>query len=266
MTTNSSPLLFNLTRQIIEEAERRVLNFKSNGPLIDSASRNGLFPIAFIQLGLSELMRPLFKWAMFSIVLLVAALVFLPKANLSPDAKNSIFLLCTFAPLFLITFAIPSTFSFDTITGTQISTLADYIFNLGFKTEAKLKALAECVSLVAERTYARTKTFQGIVAIIWGLFLYGLNQFTNIGLKLAPEQSAKIFSDNFSALILYGLVSFLSLVVILGYKKANDAVFKRLSFSVEELKFRVASYDEFHHSKRFQNRHPVRYKTHHLKR
>lgn len=239
MATHSTPLLFNLTRQIVEEAERRVLNFKSNGVLADSASRNGLFPVAFIQLGLGELMRPMFKWGIFSIALLVAALVFLPSVNLSPDAKSSIFMLCTFVPLFLVVFAVPSTFSFDTISGPQIGALADYIFNLGFETETKLKALGECISLVAERTYARTRTFQGVVAIIWGLFLYGFNQFTNIVLKLAPEQSAKIFTDNASVLILYGVASFFGLILILGYKKANDAVFRRLLFAVEELKYRV---------------------------
>lgn len=240
MTAHSTPpVLFNLTRQIVEEAESRALNFESKGVLASSASRNGLFPVAFIQLGLGELMRPLFKWAIFSVILLVAAAVFLPKADISPNTMSSIFLICTYVPLFLVVFAVPSTFSFDTITGPQISALADYIFNLGFDTESKLKALGECLSLVAERTYARTKMFQGIAAIIWGLFLYGLNQFTTIMLKLSPEQSPKIFADNISALILYAVVSLLSVVVILGYKKANDAVFRRLAFSVEELKYRI---------------------------
>lgn len=240
MTAQSTPpVLFNLTRQIIEEAESRVLNFESKGVLASLALRNGLFPVAFIQLGLGELMRPLFKWVIFSVILLVAAAVLLPKADISPNTMNSIFLICTYVPLFLVIFAVPSTFSFDTITGSQISALADYIFNLGFDTESKLKALGECISLVAERTYARTKMFQGVVAVIWGLFLYGLNQFTTIVLKLVPEQSPKIFSDNFSALILYAVVSLLSIAVILGYKKANEAVFRRLAFSVEELKYRL---------------------------
>ncbi len=136
-------------------------------------------------------------------------------------------------------FAVPSTFVFDTISGPQINSLATYILNLGFDTESKLDSLAECMSLVAERAYARTKMFQRIVAVIWGLFLYGLNQYTNVALKLVPEESTKIFVENIPAIVLCAVVSFLSLVVIVGYKKANDAVFRRLSFSAQELKYRV---------------------------
>jgi hypothetical protein len=156
----SNPSLFNLTRKIIEEAELQVLNFNSKGNFVDYASRNGYFPVAFIQRGLGELMRPLFKWAIFSIVLLTIASLILPKINLSADERNSIFLLCTYVPLFLVIFAMPSTFSFDTIIDSQITELADYIYKLGFDTEEKIKVLGECISLVAERTYARTKRFK----------------------------------------------------------------------------------------------------------
>jgi hypothetical protein len=232
-------ILFDLTRQIVEEAERRVLNFKSKGALTDTATRNGLFPLPFLHLGIVELMRPMFKWAMFSVVLVISALLF-TKTDISMSAKNSIFMLCIYFPLFLVVFAVPSTFSFDTISGAQVCALADYIFDLGFDAENKLDSLGECISLVAERTYARTKILQGVIAAIWGLSLYGLNQFTNMALKLVPEQSTKLFADNISAIVLFVIVTFLSLVAILGYKKANDAIFRRLSFAIEELKYRVA--------------------------
>jgi hypothetical protein len=235
-----SPLLFDLTQQIVEETERRVLAFKSNGTLPDVASRHAIFPIPFLQLGIGELMRPVFKWAIISVVLLIAAFIFVPKANIPADAKSYIFMFCTYAPIILVIFAVPSTFVFDSISGTQVNGLADYIYSLGFNSEEKLASLDESISLVAERAYARTQAFQRLVAVIWGLFLFGLSQFTSIALKIAPEQSTRIFSDNMSALLLYGVVSLLSIVVIIGYKKANDAVFRRLQFSIQELKYRVA--------------------------
>lgn len=99
MTTRPSPLLFDLTRQIIEEGERRVLNFKSKGGFADTASRNGFFPMPFLRLGISELIRPMFKWAMFTVGLLFVAMIFLFRAETPLEVKSSIFLFCTFVPL-----------------------------------------------------------------------------------------------------------------------------------------------------------------------
>lgn len=240
MTAVPNSQLFDLTRQVVEEAERRVLNFKSQGALADKATRNGLFPFSFLKLGIWELMLPLFKWAIPSSLLLLATTLLLPEANISPDAKFYIFLFCTYVPLFLVIFAVPSTFAFDSISSAQIGGLADFIFARGFDTVDKLESLGECISFVSERTYARTKSYQRIVAVVWGLLLIGINQFSSTALKFAPEHSLKFFLDNLFTLFLYGAVSFLSLVVILGYKKANDAVFRRLLFSVEELKYRTA--------------------------
>ena len=239
MTTTSSHSLFALTRKIVEETEFRVMDINPKYIFFNRIARNGIFAFPFIHLGIAELLRPMLKWALITIVLLVGGIAF-SKTNVSTYSANSIFILCTFTALFIVVFAVPSTFAFDTITVPQIEELADYIRKQGIDTEQKADSLGECILLVAERTYARTKTLQRLVAVIWGLFLYGLNQFTSITIKLAPDEIAKIFSENIPSVFVYLLVSTLSLGLIVGYKKANDAVFRRLSFAVKELKFRIA--------------------------
>lgn len=233
--------LYDLTLAVIHEAERRVLTFRSAGAIPDAVMRNVMFPFPFLQRGMAELFRPASKWAVLSFGLLIVAALVIPHAGVSAEAKSYIFLACTYAPLFVVVFAVPSTFAFDSIKGAQIQSLADYIHSLGIDDEKKIQALEENLSNITERTYARMKTLQWFVATVWALFLYGLNQVNNIALKIAPEQIAKVISDNLNAFLIYGVVSLLSVLVIIGYKKGNDAVFRRLQFAIQELKFRVAS-------------------------
>lgn len=233
--------LFDLTLAVVQETERRVLTFRSGGTISDVIMRNIMFPFPFLQLGVGELLRPASKWASLSFGLLVIVAILIPYAGISADAKSYIFLACTYAPMFLVVFAVPSTFAFDSIKVTQIQSLSNYIYSLGIDCEEKIKAFEDNLSNISERTYARTKTLKWLVATVWALFLYGLNQVNNIAFKISPEQTTKVISDNIGTLVIYGVVTLLSVLVIGGYKKGNDAVFRRLQFAVQELKFRVAS-------------------------
>lgn len=237
----SQASLFNLTLAVLQETERQVLTFRSAGGLLDAIMRNVMFPFPFLQRGMAELFRPASKWAILSFGLLLVAAFLIPHAGVSAEAKSYIFLACTYAPLFLVIFAVPSTFAFDSVKGAQILSLADYIYSLGIDQEEKIEALEDNLSNIAERTYARLKMLQWLVATIWALFLYGLNQVNNIALKISPEQISTAISDNINAFVIFGVVSLLSVVVIVGYKKGNDAVFRRLQFAIQELKFRIAS-------------------------
>lgn len=236
----SQASLFDLTLAAVQETERRVLTFRSDGAIPDAIMRNVMFPFPFLQCGMAELFRPVSKWVFLSFGLLIVAAFLAPHLGVSAEAKSYIFLACTYAPLFLVVFAVPSTFALDSIKGMQIQSLADYIHSLGVDDEEKIEALEENLANIAERTYARMKTLQWLVATVWALFLYGLNQVNSIALKIAPEQITKVISGNINAFVLYGVVSLLSVLVIIGYKKGNDAVFRRLHFAIRELKFRVA--------------------------
>lgn len=237
----SHPSLFTMTLALVQETERQVLTFRPVGAIPDAIMRNIMFPFPFLQLGIGELLRPVSKWAFLSFGPLIIAAFLIPHIGVSADAKSYIFLASTYAPLFLVVFAIPSTFAFDSIKATQIQSLADYIHSIGIDSEDKIEAIEENLTNIEERTYARMKALKWLVATVWALFLYGLNQANNIALKVAPDQITKIISDNLSAFVMYSVVTLLSVLVIVGYKKGNDAVFRRLQFAVQELKFRFAS-------------------------
>lgn len=236
-----APSLFQLTLKIIQETERSVLEFRSAGVIPDAIMHTIMFPFPFMRLGLAELFRPASRVAFMSFGLLIVAAWLIPHIEVSAQAKSYIFLACTYVPIFLVVFAVPSTFALDSIKDGQIQSLANYIYSVGIDCEEKIEALEENLSNITERTYARTKMLQWMVATVWALFLFGFNQMNSLAIKIAPEQITKIISDNIMNFIIYGTVTFVSILVIVGYKKGNDAVFRRLQFSIQELKFRAAT-------------------------
>lgn len=234
-----TPSLFNLTLAIIHETERRVLTVRSFGTIPDQIMRFLMFPIPFMQLGMAELFRPALNWAFIWLGLSISAMLLIPHAEVAEQTKGYILLACSYVPIFLVVFAMPSTFALDSIKDQQIQSLSDYLYSVGIDNNEKIETLEENLSNIAQRTSARTKTLQWLVATTWALFLYGINQANNIALKIAPEQITNIISDNFMTFIMYVMVSFLSILVIVGYKKGNDAIFRRLRFAIQELKFRI---------------------------
>lgn len=235
----SKTSLFDLTLAVVQETERRVLTFRSAGTVVDTVIRTILFPFPFLQIGITELFRPASKWAALSFGLLVIATFLIPQAAVSAEAKSYIFLGCIYAPLFLVVFAVPSTFAFDSIKGPQVQLLADHIHAQGIDCEEGIKAFEENLTNIAERTHARTKALQWLVATVWALFLYGVNQVMSLAIKVDPEKITEVISGNINAFAICGSVTLLNLLVIIGHKKGNDAVFRRLQFAVQELKFRV---------------------------
>lgn len=235
----SQTSLFNSTLAIVQETERSVLTFRSAGTTADAIIRTILLPFPFLQVGMAELFRPVSRWAVLSFGLLIVATFLVPGTAVSAEAKSYIFLGCIYAPLFLVVFAVPSTFAFDSIKDPQVQSLADDIYAKGFDCEEKINVLAENLSSIAERTSARTRALQWLVASVWAFFLYGVNQVNSLAVKIAPERIADIISDNINAFAVYGLATLLSLLVVVGYKKGNDAVFRQLQFAIQELKFRA---------------------------
>jgi len=199
-----------------------------------------MFPFPFMQVGIVELARPMITWMIICITAMIAVTLCLPHFELPAQAKSSIYMICLILPMFVVAFAVPSTFGFDSIKNDQVQALASFIHSLGIDSDKKIEALEDSLEIVAERTAARTKSLQWMVATVWALFLYGLNQVSGIVLRVAPEKIGEILSESIVTFVGYGVVSLLSILAIVGYKKGNDAVFRRLQFSIQELKYRVS--------------------------
>lgn len=232
--------LYKTAELTIQEAERTVLTVRSYGDLLDIALRSAFFPFLFIlNVGMKSLFRPVMKWIIFTLIFTITFLIFDSLISFSAQTKTSLYFLSFYAPIFLVGFAIPSTFVYDGVKESQIQSLADYIYSLGINSEEKIKALNEALNILAQRAYSRARTFQWIVATAWAFFLYAMNQINGIVLKISPEKINDLISNNIKYLILYGLLAIVSIILIVSYKKGIDAVFRRIQLALLELRYRI---------------------------
>ncbi|WP_018606781.1 hypothetical protein [Uliginosibacterium gangwonense] len=202
--------------------------------------RTILHPVPFLFIGVSELFKPVSKWAFICFVALALCSIVMSGQDVPKEAKSFIFSSSIIIPMILVIFAPPSTFVFDSIKDNQISSLSEFIESLGFSSEDELKHLEDNISDISERAFARIKSLQWIIATAWAVYLYAVNQIINITLKFAPEQFQKMLSENFlSSIFLFTLFLF-SILVIVSYKKGHDAVFRRVHFAIQELKFQFS--------------------------
>lgn len=232
--------MFNLTVRILRETEERVLAFRPTPPILSGVLRTVMFPFPFMQAGIAELARPMVTWVIICIAAMTAVSLSIPHLELPAQVQSSIYMICIYLPMCMVAFAVPSTFGFDSIKDTQVQALADFIHSLGIDSEKKIEALEDSLEIVAERAAARTKSLQWMVATVWALFLYGFNQVNSIILRVSPEKITEILSESITTFVGYGVVSLLSILAIVGYKKGNDAVFRRLQFAIQELKYRAS--------------------------
>jgi hypothetical protein len=232
--------LFKLTKKIVEEAEIKAISPKiKESWLTKNISRNTIFSLPFLQSGFTQLIQPVIKWYTGTLILMAIFIVIIKVIPIQSEVQYYLILACMYAPMFVVGFAMPSTFAFEFIEDEQVNYLSNYIYNLGFDCKSKLDSLNESINLVAERTYTRISAFQKLIAILSGLFLYVFNQFTTISLKIAHEDIGKIISENIATFICYVFISMFFIVLVISYKKANDTVFRIILSSIQEIKFRV---------------------------
>jgi hypothetical protein len=234
---NTHASLFGLTLAVVREAERRVVSVKSSSVVTEAITRTVLFPFPFLQVGIMELFRPVSIWAALSFGMFLIASFLAANVPMSVNIKSYLLLACLYVPMFLVMFAVPSAFVLDSIKDEQIQALSRYMYNIGIDCERKVDAFEYNLKIISERAYARINGFKWFVATLWAIFLFAINQLNGVAAKISSEQNVNFMFNNIGTFVVYGLVFLFSVMIIVGHKKGNDAVFRRIQFAVQELRF-----------------------------
>lgn len=251
-------ILFSATQEIVRESERQVANlgrfnvgnfqfiafdlnkiWKPLGQLF----RILAMPVVMLQRGLSDLFKPMQTWMIATVIWFGVIWLISPMFDPTQEAKQSLTTLAVAIPFITSVFAVPSTYAFAPFSEREISELSTFIRNLRIDTESKLDALAESIENTEDRAAMRTNALKWAIASTWALFLYLLNQAISIAIKTPGEDVQKLMNDNFSMLITAIFFALVSVAIVIGFKKSNDAVFRRIRYAISELRFQLAQED-----------------------
>lgn len=250
--------LFSATQEIVRESERQVANlgrFNLGSVEFTAFDLNKIWkplgqlfrilamPVVLLQRGLSDLFKPIQIWMITTAIWFAAIFLIASMFDPAQEARQSLTTLAVAIPFITSVFAVPSTYTFAPFSDREIGELSTFIRNLRIDTDSKLDALAESIENTEDRAAMRTSALKWAIASIWALFLYLLNQSISIAIKTSGHDVQKLIDDNFGALITAVCFALVSVAVVIGFKKSNDAVFRRIRYAISELRFQLAVED-----------------------
>jgi len=233
--------LFSVTKKLLTKVEQQVVRMETRYSWLNYILNHSFSPLMFLTFGMTELFRPLKTWGTLFLISIIVILGIFLIINVPEDQKSSLLSVCFFGSIILVMYALPSSYAFDSILSGEIAQIKQFMNQQGVETEERIKLLINNIDLVKERVYARVNFFKWLLGVSWALSLFIFNQFNSIVMKVSPEMTHEAIGESINSLVIFGIVSLFILCSIVSYKKANDAVFCRISLALNELKYEIIS-------------------------
>jgi len=229
--------LFLVTKKLLTKVEQQVVRIETRYSWLNYILNHSFFPLMFLAFGMTELFRPLKTWGTLFLISSIVILII----NIPEDQKSSLLSVCFFGSIILVMYALPSSYAFDSVLSGEIVQIKQFVSQQGVKTEERIKLLINNIDLVKARVYARVNFFKWLLGVSWALSLFIFNQFNSIVIKISPDMIKEIIGESIGSLSVLGIFSLFILCSIISYKKANDAVFCRISLAFNELQYEIES-------------------------
>jgi hypothetical protein len=226
-------------RDVIQEAENIFIRLKIGNKVFSKPVRC-FIPIVMIQVGLGEFFLWARKYGMIVFLLTILALVIFNLIPIGAEEKQIILKFCIYLPLFLVIFDLPSSYSFDSIKMSEVNRLVNFMVSIGLEKSYQLVHLAQVINQAKDRVNERNKKLKWLLALYVAVATYMLNQAINIRTRISDFKLESLVNDLVGTVLINFIILLLAYVVISSYRKANDAIFKRIELAIFELQKRAA--------------------------
>ena len=238
MNFKSTTKVFNITQDLINEAEDCIFNSKnrnkkqSNYPrlielLMYWLLKNVKYPFLYISKGGQEFFKPFNKWLIFVFIIMMF-FWFVDQQPFDEKLLYSFIILLLISAL-LVIFAVPSTYADYGVKTKEINELINYLKSLNIKQIKTIELIEENLKNYQVRINLRISAYKWFLASIWAVFTI----FINISIKIENQELSHSIFINFTYMLITSLVI---IVVIQSYKRASDLLIKTIEFSLVEMK------------------------------
>jgi len=237
--------IFSLTKKILDNHEREILNNKNQKIISKITFQNNflskifylwnkyfMYPFQYLMLGLKDFFNHFNNWLMFISPLLLAYIT-LQDAEIT---KNNFLYIILMFSMFLLFFSVPTTFALYGLNHDKIMLLTDDLKHLGINDKKTIEYIESTLDKIYLRVMARYMAYRWIIGSIW---IFSITLIA-IYIKLVPQDKNIESLETFSIyiLILLGFTLF-SIFILTLYKRASDIIFKSIEFSLIELKYQL---------------------------
>lgn len=228
--------LYDTAKQLVEDAEHRLLNSQRiPNPPVAWLRREFWHPLSYVFFGMDYFIKNFAK-ALFYVPLLMLLVAYISaQLGLPKDQTNTYLVMAAMFGLFVVLFALPSTFSHFQLKESDLDYLSQRILAQA-TSKAELEGLQAGLELMSECADNRVKTLRWALATIWAVFLFGFGQSLTILAKLGGDNKlGELLSGSILTFVVAVLLTLLPMAAIAGYRRANNMVFKGLQFACHEV-------------------------------
>lgn len=203
-------------------------------PTLDVVKRYSIRWWKFLKMGIAMLIKPLLLYVCFSLVFTLAVMWMASAAPITDPKILSILLpTCQLLPIFIVAFALPSTYGDRNIPSNLPSIMSVYLRDeLGLKSSKQIDAVKKSIKLFEDSTKNRITILKWLFSLCWAGFGYLATKFWDMSIGktlLAKELNEMLFYIAFG--IVFLIIGYL---IIWGYEAAVERLFQSIEIGTNQ--------------------------------
>lgn len=184
------------------------------------------FPLKFLKLGMSEKTKGLFIWSFIGSAFLVVVSLFIYNSGIAKTEMASNIILCAeIIPIFLVVFAMPSTYAHSGVNQQSVDFVKQYLIDRGYSSDKQIEILKKSLKVIEDKSRERVIALKWITGLIWAGFVYNLSKENNLSTLNQSEILAQlqiIAGLTFALMIAY--------FCVWGYEASLNKLFRTIEF------------------------------------
>lgn len=230
-----------ITDLIIQKVESHLIGSKQiNFKPIKWLQQLIISPFRFLHFGIGLKMKGMFLWSVLSFILQIASAALVNKLGIKSIELINIILLSTlFIPIFIIAFAMPSTYGHSNVKQTTAIYIIEQLKDCGIKSSKQIDQLKKSISLYEDRADVRIKSMKWLAGLLWAAFIYYFSK--GIEGQMTSIPSFMNYSVTSAVLFLTVAATYL---IIWGYEAAVNTLFRSIDFGINDYCLIMENYEQ----------------------
>ncbi|MCP4158701.1 MAG: hypothetical protein GY760_01395 [Deltaproteobacteria bacterium] len=239
LNKSNNETMFETTQDIVNKTEAYILKKPYEFELSGLMKRYFTFPLYLLLCGFNELIKPILIFCFTYIFsLIVINVIDIQEFN------SMIMNICLIFTLFVICFAMPSTYAYSGISKTIVNSITKIVEHAGIDSIDKIELLEENIEKISIRINNRITFYKWLIGAIWAIYLI-INKFeTKLILSGKVESINKVLNSSTKELALTLVIMAATLFAVLCYQKANEFIVKSIEFGCIDLKCKLSNNQE----------------------
>jgi hypothetical protein len=213
---------------LLRAVESRLLSeSESHIPLLSHAKRLLWYPLKFLKLGVSEKAKSASIWAFLSFAsLMIGAWIINNSGVAKTESANLVMLASMTAPLFVVLFAVPSTYGSAGLSLEVVNSVVAYLQSRPIHDSKDIDLIKKSIKPFEDRSRSRVTILKWLVGLAWAGFTYTFSK----GIENAAATPAQVVAYAQTTAFFF-LAVIAAYLVVWGYEAALDKVFRLIEFA-----------------------------------